>query len=126
MQRAKTIAAVSASSILVAPVAMAHPGHDSELGMIHVITSPEHVATFLIVGAAAAVLMLARRTSVVIAANIALLAYILVQGVAHASHGGVLFGVETALAGAVLALGAWRATHLLYRRHLSRQKDDRQ
>lgn len=119
-----TIAALAGSS-MIASVAVAHPGHEHELGIVHVMTSLEHVAAFLVFGAAAAVLMLTRRIAVVAAANLALLFYILVQGVVHGMHGGALFGVETALAGAALALGSWRATHLVYQRWISRQSTDR-
>lgn len=116
MQVIRHATAALAGTFLFAPAAMAHPGHPQEMGMAHVITSPEHIATFVVVGAAAAALMLGRRTSTVIAANIALFLFVLVQGASHWASGDALFGMETAVAGAALALGSCRGVQLLLQR----------
>ena len=110
------ISAAFAGSFLFVPAAMAHPGHPEEMGLTHVLTSPEHIITFVVVGAAAAVLMMGRRTSTVIAANIALVLFVLIQGVSHWMSGSALFGLETAVAGAALALGSWRAVQMIAQR----------
>lgn len=116
MQILRRTSAALAGCFIFAPNAMAHPGHAQEMGMAHVMTSPEHIATFVVVGAAAAALMLGRRTSTVIAANIALFLFVLVQGATHWASGDALFGMETALAGAALALGSCRAVQMFYQR----------
>ncbi len=125
MQLLKGFVAALVGNSMIASVAMAHAGHEQELGIVHVMTSFEHIAGFLVFGVAAAVLMLTRRILFVVAANLALLLYVLFQGVFHGMHGGKLFGLETALAGAALALGSWRATHLIYQRYTSRHSTDR-
>ncbi|MGD1933188.1 MAG: HupE/UreJ family protein [Candidatus Phaeomarinobacter sp.] len=109
----KTGIALTATAI--ASQALAHPGHEHEIGMAHVLTSPEHIEGFLFIGMIAGIIMLVRRVWAIMIGNIALMAYIFAQGASHASHGSALFGLETGLAGAALALGAWRATHIAYR-----------
>ena len=112
--------AVASITVLSTTVA-AHPGHLGELGMAHVLSSAQHVMAFLLVGAAAAVLMTVRRLSAVLIANGALALFLVAQGFWHGMHGGFLFGAETVIAGAVLSLGAWRATHMVYKQFLARR-----
>jgi len=116
MQVLRRTGAALAGSFLFAPAALAHSGHPQEMGMAHVMTSPEHIATFVVVGAAAAALMLGRRTSTVIAANLALFLFVLVQGASHWMSGDALFGIETAVAGAALALGSCRVVQMFFQR----------
>ncbi|MEM7122497.1 MAG: HupE/UreJ family protein [Pseudomonadota bacterium] len=110
---------------LLAPAALAHPGHEGEIGTFHVLGSIDHIAVFLGIGVAAALLMLVRHPAAIVAANLILLAFVLILGAGHGIHGGVLFGIETAIAGALLALGAWRATHVLYAYIKSRRREER-
>ncbi len=108
--------------LLILPsVAVAHPGHEHEIGAVHVLLSFNHVLTFLGIGAAAGAIMLFRHPVAVIVANGVLAFLLLMQGVAHAAEGGTLFGVEVAVAGAILAMGAWRAAYLFYAQFMARR-----
>jgi hypothetical protein len=107
-------------AILASP-ALAHPGHGEEPGMIHVLTSFEHIGAFLLIGVTAAIVMTIRRMAAILAANAVLALFLVIQAGTHAVHGGWLFGIETALAGAALALGAWRVTHILYARRMNQR-----
>ncbi|MEM9618386.1 MAG: hypothetical protein AAF936_10535 [Pseudomonadota bacterium] len=103
-----------AGSVILTSSALAHPGHESELGMTHVMTSLAHISVFIGLGVSVAILMLARNAVAVTAANAILLACILLLGVTHGMYGGLLFGLETMIAGAALALGVWRLIQTAY------------
>ncbi|MEO1191566.1 MAG: hypothetical protein AAFY02_07405 [Pseudomonadota bacterium] len=113
---AKAIGALGlagAAAAAVASPALAHPGHADEDGILHVLSSPEHWAVFLGLGCAAAVLGLTRRATNLMLVNALLILFIAAQGAAHAIYGGVLFGIETSVAGALLLVGAGRVVRLL-------------
>ena len=93
-------------AVTVPAAAVAHPGQEYEIGMAHVLTSVPHAAAFLLAGAIAGILMSGRQARRVIAASIGLTLLLLLVGALHAAHDGILFGLETVLAGAVLALAA--------------------
>lgn len=111
MRILRNVAFALAGSVIFAMNALAHPGHENELGMAHVMTSFEHAAAFIGIGAGVAILVLARGAVAVIVANLILFAFVLLLGATHFAHGGALFAFETMIAGAALALGAWRAVH---------------
>lgn len=122
--RMKRNAYLTLAALTMLPgTAMAHPGHEHELGMAHVLTSFEHLAAFMLVGVIAGVMTAARRRSTLLIANGMLALFLVVQGTMHAMHGGILFGLEGTIAGAALALGAWRLTHMVIERSLARKQE---
>lgn len=104
---------VAAPLSLFASVAFAHSGGESEIGFMHVMTSAEHLIGFLLVGVSAAFLMTLKRASHIALAVVITALYLLMQGAEHAAHGGQAFGLETIVAGAILAVGAARFTHVV-------------
>ena len=99
---------------LTTSAGLAHSGHEHGIGAVHVMLSPEHLLGFAGIGAAAGALMLVRHISTIIVANGLLLLFLATQAAAHAKSDGILFGIEVAVAGAILAMGGWRAVGLCY------------
>ena len=102
--------------LLVAPLAMAHTGHEHSVGILHVLSSPEHLLSFLLLGGLFGTVMITQRASFLLGANAALIVYLGLQAWTHAHQGDAFFGIEVATAGGLLTLGAWRAANLLLSR----------
>ena len=102
--------------VFASSAAVAHPAGTHEIGVPHVLMSVEHVATFLAIGIVAGIIVMSRNVYSLWIANGVLAAFLVAETVMHAQSAGLLFGLEVAVAGAALALGAWRATTLLSRR----------
>ena len=109
MRIRKTLSLASLAVVATTSTAMAHAGHAHEAGTLHVLSSPLHLALFLVMGVAFGALMQARRTPYALAASAALLASLFVQGTSHASEGGFVFGAQVVLTGAILAALTGRA-----------------
>ncbi|MEM9682113.1 MAG: hypothetical protein AAF942_02500 [Pseudomonadota bacterium] len=106
----KRVILSAAAIVLVSSAAVAHPAGTREIGMSHVLLSVGHVTTFLALGIAAGVIVMSRSAYSVWIANFALAAFLIFEAAMHVQSDGLLFGIEVAVAGAALALGAWRAT----------------
>ena len=111
--------------LAMSSAATAHPGHGHEIGAVHVMLSLEHMLAFLGIGAVTGALMLVRRAPAVILANGLLVLFLFGQGAVHAMHGGVLFGIEVAVVGAILAMAGWRATYSLYAQVMAWKRENR-
>ena len=116
MQRFTKLMLTVPGMVFASSAAVAHPAGTHEIGVPHVLTSVEHVATFLAIGIVAAIIVMSRNVYSVWIANGVLAAFLVAETVLHAQSAGLLFGLEVGMAGAALALGAWRATTLLSRR----------
>lgn len=116
MQKFTKVMLTVSGVVFASSAAVAHPAGSHEIGVPHVLTSVDHVATFLAIGVVAGIIVMSRNVYAVWIANGVLAAFLVAETAMHAQSAGLLFGLEVAVAGAALALGAWRATTLLSRR----------
>lgn len=93
------------AGIAVGVPAMAHSAGGHQFGMAHAF-EPNHLPVFLLLGAVAAVLVLAGRRETILAAKLALGGVLLAVACAHFTDG-LLFSLETVLGGAVIASAGW-------------------
>ena len=90
-------------------LALGHTGHEHSAGSLHVLTSVEHLAALVVLGAMLATLAFFRKGPALLVGNLTLAIYLGVQAWVHATEGGLLFGAEVFTAGGILALGTWRS-----------------
>ncbi|MBK17299.1 MAG: hypothetical protein CMM52_00460 [Rhodospirillaceae bacterium] len=112
---------VSVGVFLCSFPASAHLPQEFEPGMSHVLLSLDHILAFLVIGMVATAVIYFRRPQSIFFGNAILLSYLGFEAIWHGLKTEVLFGLEVALSGALIAFASSQLI-FLFRKHANKQR----